>query len=295
MRLTALLTFVCLTCSLGVQSALADDPHGYLALGDSLAFGFNPLVSPPNLSDYHGYPEFIAQALSLDHKLANASCFGETSSHFIKRSLLPDLGCEAWRNSNLPMFVSYSASQLDYAVQYLRDHPKAQLVTIDIGINDLVVLALSCGITPTSPPTAAEIACATTGLTTIVIPTYVANLEAIYSGIRATQYQGPIVAVTGYSPNYADPIQTPAIATLNYFLSIETLKFGGKIADAFTAFAVAAGPSGNVCQTGLLIKLPDGTCDTHPSAAGQALIAKLVLGQIASEDGKSDQEKFNKP
>ena len=281
MRLTALLTFVCLTCSLGVQSALADDPHGYLALGDSLAFGFNPLVSP-NLSNYHGYPEFVAQGLHLDKKLANASCVGETSSHFRNRASLPDLGCEQWRSSNLPMFVSYSASQLNYAVQYLRAHDKTKLVTIDIGINDLAVLAFGCGAFA-NPPAQNAAACVTAGLGPVLLK-YGANLEAIYSGIRATGYDGPIVAVTGYAPNYADAAQVQAIAEFNFFLTTETAKFGGKIADAFTAFRAAAGPTGNLCKTGLLIQLPGGTCDTHPSAAGHALIAKLILNQVAKSD-----------
>jgi lysophospholipase L1-like esterase len=292
MRLTALLTFVYLTFSVGVQSALAEDPHGYLALGDSLAFGFNPLVAPPNLSNYHGYPEFVAQGLHLDHKLANASCFGETSSHFLNRASLPDLGCEQWRSGNLPMFVSYPGSQLNYAVQYLRDHDKTKLVTIDIGINDLAVLAFGCGAFA-NPPAPNAAACVAAGLGPLLLK-YAANLEAIYSGIRATGYDGPIVAVTGYAPNYADAAQVQAIAAFNFFLTTETAKFGGKIADAFTDFGAASAPfGGNVCQTGLLVKLPNGTCDTHPSAAGQALIAKLIMHQIAksnsSEGGNNNQ------
>ena len=34
--------------------------NGYLALGDSVPFGYNPLVQPPDLSDYFGYPSIIS-------------------------------------------------------------------------------------------------------------------------------------------------------------------------------------------------------------------------------------------
>jgi lysophospholipase L1-like esterase len=271
MRLTALFSFLCLTCSVGLQPALADDPKGYLALGDSLAFGFNPLVMPVNLSKYHGYPEIIANAIH--RKLANASCFGETSSHFLNLGA-PDLGCQAWRAA-YPLFVSYHGTQMDYAVQYLSDHRKTELVTIDIGINDLGLLLQSC---------AGNISCGLAGLPA-VLATYQANLVTIYESIRLTGYDGPIIAVTGYAVNYSDPVEVPAITALNSILSSVTTAFGGKIADAFTAFEVAALPfNGDVCQTGLLIKLPNNTCDTHPSAAGQGLLAKLVLNKVGKGD-----------
>src|SRR5438128_6129720 len=134
-RQFACISCLWLTCVVGVQSAWADDPHGYLALGDSLAFGFSPLVVPVNLSKYQGYPQIVADQVH-PGKLANASCFGETSSHLLNLAA-EDLGCNKWRFvDHNPLFVSYSGTQLDYAVQYLRSHPKTGLVTIDIGIND---------------------------------------------------------------------------------------------------------------------------------------------------------------
>jgi hypothetical protein len=45
---------------------------------------------------------------------------------------------------------------------------------------------------------------------------------------------------------------------------------------------VASAPfGGDSCAAGLLVKLPDGTCDTHPSLAGQELLASTVL-QVAA-------------
>ena len=62
-------------------AALASSrPIEYLAVGDSPAFGFNPLVSPADADNYVGYPDFVAE--SLGDTLTNAAGPGETSSHF---------------------------------------------------------------------------------------------------------------------------------------------------------------------------------------------------------------------
>jgi lysophospholipase L1-like esterase len=271
-------SFVWLTCALGIQSATAADPHGYLALGDSLAFGYSPLVVPVNLDKYHGYPQIVAD--EIHRKLANASCFGETSQHFLSLAA-EDLGCAAWRSA-YPLYVSYSGTQMDYAVQYLRSHPKTELVTIDIGINDLGVLLRDCLGDP---------GCAAIGFSS-TLAAYQAHLTAIYTRIRVEAgYRGPLVAVTAYAFNYADPVLTPAIAVLNSVLDPVTAAFGGKVADAFTAFGAAAAlRGGDTCKTGLLVKLPDNTCDTHPSAKGHALIADLVLKARPQKDKSDDNE-----
>ena len=58
---------------LGMQPAAADDgkggsgqhQHEYLALGDSVPFGFSPLVDPRVASNFVGYPEDAAPLLKL--------------------------------------------------------------------------------------------------------------------------------------------------------------------------------------------------------------------------------------
>ncbi len=51
--------------------------------------------------------------------------------------------------------------------------------------------------------------------------------------------------------------------------------FKGSIADGFGAFQKGS-PTGDPCAAGLLIKLPDGTCNIHPSPAGHLLLAKAI-------------------
>jgi lysophospholipase L1-like esterase len=257
--------------SLLFVSTLSAQKH-YLALGDSLAFGYNPLVQPPNLSQYVGYPQFVADDLHLN--LANASCIGETSTSFItglaKDDLtpyIPSEGCQNYR-AHFPLFVSYTGSQLNYAISQLKASNKIKVVTINIGGNDLAVLEFQCNF---------DVACEVAGLPG-TLATYAGNLTNIFSRIRGEAgYDGPITLLTYYSFNYADPAQTGAIALLNSTATAVGVPFGVKIADGFGAFAAASAAfGGNTCKAGLLIQLPDGTCDTHASPAGQKLLGATV-------------------
>lgn len=241
----------------------------YLALGDSIAFGYTPLAqNPGDLKDYHGYPEFVSQGTNL--KLANASCFGESTGHFLNLAA-QDTGCAAWR-AVFPLFADYSGTQMEYALDYLQGNKKVQLVTIDIGANDLGILLAACGGNPT---------CFENGLPG-VLNTYGANLGAIFGRIRfEAGYIGPIVAVTTYARDYTDPAEIGPIAALNGVLATVANTFGVQIADAFSAFGAVSGHTGgSACGAGLLIELSPGVCDIHPSAAGQALIAQTVLALV---------------
>lgn len=250
---------------------LAQNPNNavtdtrYLALGDSLAFGYDPTV-PVNLNNYHGYPEFVS--FRIHEKLANASCFGETSGSFLSPTA-PDFGCRQWKQEGRPLFVSYSGTQMDYAVNYLLNNPNPGLVTINIGGNDLALLQINCNF---------DVTCELAGLPT-VLAAYGQNMLTIFTNLRVqAKYHGPIVLLTYYAFNYTDPVQVGAFTELNGIASGIATSFGGKIADGFTAFLIATTPfGGDACKAGLLIKLPDGTCDTHPSRAGQLLLAGAVL------------------
>src|SRR3954447_7162566 len=56
----------------------------YLALGDSVPFGYNPVDArntPTNISKFVGYPENLSATGAFI--TANASCEGETSGSFV--------------------------------------------------------------------------------------------------------------------------------------------------------------------------------------------------------------------
>jgi len=244
--------------------ALAAKSPTYLALGDSVPFGFSPFVAPSDADGFIGYPEDLAGVR--DVAVRNASCPGETSGSLISTSA-PDNGCQAFRSVG-DLHVNYQGSQLSYALAFLRAHKHTSLVTMTIGANDLFLLQKACLNVP---------ACIASGLPALFASVQ-ANLTAIYKAIRGTGYQGTIVALTYYVLNYKDPVQVSVISSLDAVVAGVTQGFGGRVADGFNAFGAIAlsAAGGDSCAAGLLIKYPDGTCNIHPSTLGAEVLAHAV-------------------
>lgn len=286
---SVLVVAVAVAVALGAGAAAAKPGKGqhkhkngtYLALGDSVAFGYVPsnAVPAPNYLDAHsfvGYPEFLAQRLH-EH-VANASCPGETSTNMLVAGT-PSNGCENQPGSPVgyrtvfPLHVEYLGTQMQYALHYLHAHKHTNLVTIDIGAND----AFLCQETTADQ-------CTSNGELLGVANQLSANLTTIFHDLRdVAHYRGPIVALTYYSLSYSDPASIQSAEFLNSVISSTTNAHGGIVADGFGAFQ---GPSnahgGDPCAAGLLIKLPDGTCNIHPSPAGHMLLAKAIEQAIGA-------------
>jgi len=261
-----------------VRSALADSsrPQEYLALGNSVAFGYNPLLVPNNAGNpdnFIGYPTPVAAALK--ETLTNASCPGETSSHFISLTGT-DNGCGAYR-ANFPLHVAYSGTQLAFADTFLQSNPKTLLISIDIGSNDLFVLERVCG---------GQNNCILAGLPGM-LATLSANLDTIYGHIRNLDgYRHKLVALTYYSLNYSDLAGTSVISQVNQVVAVRTLAWGGIVADGFGTFATASAAfGGDTCAAGLRIVVMSSplTCDIHPSPAGRDLLAQAIVNALRTD------------
>jgi len=258
---------VVLAVTLFSVSALADVANSarYLALGDSIPFGYYPTEKPLPTSNYQGYPELLSDTMKL--KVANASCFGETSGTFLKVGS-GDL-CSQWRLTPRPLHVDYDSptqSQVDYAVKILKLHPdKIKLITLTIGGNDLEAVREKC-----TTEAGLDAACAFEELPG-TLAAYAMNLGKIYAAIRRAGYSGPIVAVTYYAFNYSPTdLFTQALAMLNSVMKDVTAGYGGIVADGFEAFRLESlSSNGDACKAGLLAGRVADTCDTHPSAKGR--------------------------
>jgi hypothetical protein len=259
--------------ALGSALAAFNRPQEYLALGNSVAFGFNPLLDPHNADNFIGYPTPVAAALK--ETLTNASCPGETSSHFISLAG-SDHGCGAYR-LNFPLHVAYSTTQLAFADGFLQSHPQTLVVSIDIGANDLFVLEVGCG---------GNVNCILSGLPGM-LATLSANLDTIYGHIRNLDgYHHQLVALTYYSLNYSDPVGTNVISQVNQVVAGRTLAWGGIVADGFGAFAAASTAyGGDTCTAGLRIVMSSSplTCDIHPSPAGRDLLAQAIVNALRTD------------
>jgi lysophospholipase L1-like esterase len=267
-RFFAIAAVVVSTSSLLTAPAEASSHHGgYLALGDSVAFGYRPDAGSDylNAANFSGYAEKYASLRGL--RLANASCPGETTGSLLDTSA-PSNGCENGYRKTFPLHVTYPGAQIDYAVRYLRAHPDTRLVTLTIGANDMFL----CQNTTPDHCTGPDFQ--------IALNQVSRNLTAILGALRA-RYRGDLTLVSYYSLDYRDPVQVKQVKAINAALTQVTRRHHGKIADGFTAFRLASlRTGGDPCAAGLLIKLPDGSCDVHPSAAGhRALTAALAFAR----------------
>jgi len=287
MRLTAAVIIVAALAAIGAGTVSADPVNGsdangtYLALGDSVAFGYVPpnAVPAPRYLDAHsfvGYPEFLAQ--QLNERVSNASCPGETTASMLVAGAQSN-GCENSLGSPVgystlyPLHVQYQGTQMDYALHYLAAHKHTQLITIDIGAND----AFLCQETTADH-------CTSTAELIGVAGEIAGNLTTILRDLRVVAgYTGPIVALSYYSLSYSDPAAVAGAQFLNSVIAGVTTAFGGIVADGFAAFqAPSAAFGGSPCAAGLLIKLPDGTCNIHPSPAGHRLLAAAIAKEIGA-------------
>ena len=255
---------------------------GYLALGDSVTFGYQEatVVPAPNYQDaasFPGYPEMLGNALRL--RVANAACPGETSTSLVSATGQSN-GCEntptgtgvSYRKA-YPLHVKYSGSQLAYATKYLKAHPGVRLVSLMIGANDLFVCQ----------ETTAD-GCAASAEQQGVLRTIARNVRTILSTIRTKdRYTGQLAIVNYYSLDYASPIVNAESTELNTAVDTAAKPFHVRIANAYRTFAAASAHSGdNTCTAGLLTQLgAPGTCGVHPSYAGQALLASTVEGAVS--------------
>lgn len=275
-RVACILAVAVLLVSGGTVAADAHRPIEYLALGDSLAFGYDPLATNPfDPNSFVGYPDAVATSLRDD--LTNASCPGETSSHYLDLEG-SDNGCGQWRAA-LPLHATYAGTQLAYADTFLQSHPKTLLVTLDMGANDLNVLIKDCG-------GRAEAGCILTGLPAM-LATLSANLDMIYGHLRDVDgYHHKLVALTYPSLDYGDPLETGVVAQINQVVTARTVAWGGIVADGFGAWAAAsAAYAGDTCAAGLRIPTPGAAtpCDDHPTPAGHALLAGAIVSALRSD------------
>jgi lysophospholipase L1-like esterase len=236
--------------SVQTPSLIGPKQH-YLALGDSLAFGFQPN------GDYtHGYVnDFFNNDLKEDgvQDFTNLGCPGETSTSFIKG------GCPA---------APTSPPQLQLALGYLQAHAgQVSPVTLDIGSNDTLrdVNPSTCAINTTQFK--ADLATLNTNLTQIILPHLKAALTV--NG----KVTGQIVML-----NYYDAFQNicpntvPFVQQLNKNLKHDVRGFG-TIVNVFKAFGGAKVPNPNICTYTWTCFSPP---DIHPTSKGYQVIANAL-------------------
>lgn len=229
--------------------------HYYLALGDSLAFGYQP-----DWNFASGYATDFFQDLKMHgtQVYANLGCPGETSGTMI--------------HSDCPYALlrkyPYVGPQLDAAVNYLAMHRGlVSPVTLDIGANDVI-----SGIDPTTCSIdenkfKAALTLFDTNLTQTILPTL---HEALLVDGEVT---GDLIV-----NNYYDPFQNicpqtvPYVQQLNRHLA-EDVKGYGVLVDTFSAFGGGSIPNQHICTYTWMCSVFK---DIHATNLGYSVIARAL-------------------
>jgi lysophospholipase L1-like esterase len=261
--LAILLLFAFAPAALAASSAQPNWPTGlkqhYLALGDSLAFGFQP-----NGDFTHGYVNDLFQIIQSEGVIdkTNLGCPGETSSTFI--------------NGGCPFAPSGSPAQLTAALAFLQANAgKVSPITLDIGANDVLpdTNPNTCKVDRTKFDT--DLATLNTNLTGTILPDLKAALTI--NG-RVT---GDLVLM-----NYYDPLQNICPNTahftqrLNAVLTADTKAFGFFIVNVFGAFGGAATPNPNICNYTWMCTPPPLGPNIHPTDLGYSVIANTFAAAL---------------
>ena len=268
--------------ALAAHLSAATTTHSYyLSLGDSLAQGVQPNSSGVSVETKQGYPDQLFTALRLGNpslRLVKLGCPGETTASMINGGI-----------------CTYPAgSQLAQAAAFLASHVgHVQLVTIDIGANDL------------NPCLALKHITGIVKCLQKVFPKVQANLTSIMQTLTNASGSGvpPMIGMNYYDPELAFWLQgTHASKTLakdsvalaqafGNLLGTVYKSFGAKVADVYTAFhtsqfharvtlpAFGSVPKdvGYICMYTWMCAAPPVGPNIHANQLGYGVIANTFL------------------
>jgi lysophospholipase L1-like esterase len=284
LRVFAALSALALWVVAAIPASASSEGHPYLALGDSVTFGYSPLLDPSNAGNFVGYPDIVAQRLNVED--VNPACSGEATGSFISLTGL-DNACRPYR-AFFPLHVSYTGTQLAFATNFLKSNPRTRLVTFMLDANDFFRVSSGLPGPAPWPPSG----CYTPDLVLYFSTCAVQNLTTIFSAIRGTGYDGLLVVLTYYALDYSSPAGLFVTqGLLNKAMLTAAAPFGVVVAKGFEAFQAAAAPfGGDSCKAGLLIVTVASplTCDVHPTPKGRDLLAGAVVDAIAGSCPAAD-------
>jgi lysophospholipase L1-like esterase len=263
-------------------SAPAHPGHGqnggpqryYLALGDSLAFGYQQAkfeslpVKDPNAFDT-GYVDDFAHALQMrDPRLevVNDGCPGETTDSFINGPCQYQLAFPLHH----PYVGGPTSSQLSDALAFLAAHRHfVNPITIDIGANDALGEVHECEEKP---------ACIVEHAPALLVHIST-NLSLILVDLRRVAPHAKIIVLGLYNPLGPQlPGSDQLTEKLNEAMDRVASAAGARFADPLPVF----NPPGEAEQPTLclLTNICGTPKDIHPTDAGYALLGGLVLEQF---------------
>jgi lysophospholipase L1-like esterase len=243
----------------------------YLALGDSIAYGYQASKLnaglPPSAFNTGYVDVFAAQLREIKPGATtiNYSCPGESTESFVNG------GC-IWTGAGLQLHDPYFGTQLQAALAFLQAHRgQVSPITLTLAGNDLPKLLGLCTVNAQT-----DLACSQHRA-----PAFIAELaqriSAILDQLRSAAPNAEIILTGAYDPYlhllaFADPLYEALNASLGQAAAANRVRF----ADPFPIFNPQGDPATEVralCALTLLC----GESDSHPSDAGYRALAGLVF------------------
>lgn len=229
----------------------------YLALGDSLGFGYQP-----NLNFTDGYVDDVYRDIHKNNVtgLVNYSCPNESSVTMINGNC-PD---RALRHSQ------YLGSQLDAAVSFLENHRgEINPVTFDMGANDVFTDFDATTCSYDAGRAQSDIMTLDTNLTKTILP-QLTQADTTTTGARA----GKFLMLNYYDPFAKQcPNSLPLIQMLNQHIAADAAQFKVPMVDIYTAFG-GDNMANNICTLTWMCSAK--YHDVHPTTQGYAIMAQAV-------------------
>ena len=237
----------------------------YLALGDSVAYGFQTDKAlaglPPRAFDT-GYVDVLAARLARRRPgiaTVNYSCPGESTVSF-------RISC-GWRDSGHLLHDDYPGAQQTAALAFLRHHRgKVGLITLSLNGNDINDVVRAC---------ANDLGCIQREAPAAV-GQYAVRIRSILAQLRAAAPAAEIIVVGAYNPNVgAFAFSDPLFASVNVAQATASAAERARFADPFPVFNPqddAAIETAAICALTLICTRND----SHPSDAGYRALAAII-------------------
>jgi lysophospholipase L1-like esterase len=280
-RLVALLVIVASLVAVPVAQAKNDKTfnnpkQNYVALGDSLAFGYQGqkvnacaptgCTSPDTLFNTGYVNGFVAlMQPGNPHQTINFGCPGETSSTLLNNTNATT-GCVTYP---VPIHQNHPGkTQIAAAVDFLSAHAnQTNPVTIDIGANDLLGAIAGCGYNPTC----------IAGVAPGVIATVAQNTTNALAQLNAAAPRANIIVLGLYNPLFTIPGSDALTQLFNSTIANVAANAGAQFADPFQTInhgAAYPNEAASVCSQIAICAFND----VHPFDNGYQAIAAVVFG-----------------
>jgi lysophospholipase L1-like esterase len=237
-----------------------------LALGDSLAFGFQAGKNPFELARFHtGFAFVFTQRVAATSagngaQLLNLGCPGETTLSFLTGP------CAYNAILGFPLHQPYTGSQIAAAEALLSaNRGNISPILISLGANDVLTLLGICqGLDPQC--------------VLAVLPGILArvgeNLSEVLGRLRSAAPDAEILLLQVYNPLEVPFPGSNVLATsLNQVIGNVAAAHRARVANAFPPFNLAPPQPATLCALTLICTLGD----IHASDAGYRVIADLMF------------------